>query len=466
MTLPALPPEGSTNWYAHYEALDEAVRNGGSDDRAARKVWTLGPDVAGDGYSPEQRTAYLRAVFAEVDAAGGGTIEVPGVEYVVARTGTTPGSQSIDILLTLPADTILVGRAGSAITLDPATAGSATGLLMVQFGGSNITVRDLAVNCNETTIGGGSVWAIGSRRDSTDLTRVDNIHVGGCIFTDTRIAVTAAKGTPSTDLGTDQYMNWTVENCTVDTCSNRAIELQALNGGRIVLCTFTAVETAIQIMSFARNVQVIGNIGTVNDGALRINYGVTHCDFKHNRFTYLPTSTSTTGCVQFHSEPDPTVYTTSHIQFEGNYWGATSSTYRRSVSFFLAGSSTDVLWTDISWTNDIFEGDVRPIPAANRPAGEAANLRFTGCEFFRDLQTIAPATYNVHDVQVSACWFKSSTAISILSSRFAFLGCRFAATPTIGASADRTIIAGSITPTAIVSAGTNTQLSNNLVLTT
>lgn len=103
MTLPTLPAENSTAWYAHYSALDAAVRAGGDGGYPAQRAG------GGEWYGP---TGSYRSVGTAVPGADG---ELHAVPFYVGRAVT------VDALGT---NLNPAGSAGSVIRLGIYRAGT------------------------------------------------------------------------------------------------------------------------------------------------------------------------------------------------------------------------------------------------------------------------------------------------------------------------------------------------------
>ena len=433
-------------------------------DDTARKVWWLDPEVAGPSFTPAERRDHIRGVLAEIAAAGGGTLEWPGVEFVVDRPSGTD-----TIWATVPTNTTIRGRAGSALTLDPLTAGSTVGMIMLQFGQPEtdtrfIHVDSLTVNCNESVIGGGSIWAVGSRRETTDLSRVDDIQVTRCTFRDCRVAVSATQSTPQTDRGAGQHRRWRIEGCYFEKNSNRMIELSQVDGALISGNFFVDATTAVHLISFTRNVTVTGNVGFVIERGVMINFGVTDCIITNNVFRFASGVAVSTGSLVFHSEPNPTTFTVQRLRFANNFWGCpTAGSTRRSLTTSNTPAAVSITRQDISFNGDTFEGDVVVAPGAARAAGHVRGWTFEGCSFAAAFATLAPADFDLTDFDFTNCRFLSSAPHTFLSARTRFRSCTWTAGVSVAATATQQLFDSNVWPVALADAGTGTQIGTNFV---
>lgn len=445
---------------------------------SGRGVWRLDPEVAGPGYSPTQRREHIHAVFDEIAQAGGGTLYWPGEEYVVDRPphpnepapGANPASYTTwQIWGVVPANTTIIGEPGAALVLDPSTAALPWGLTVLHFGawgesGSNITIQGLRVVCNESVIGGGSIWAIGSRRPPESADRVDNIRVIDCAVVDCRIAVSASKSATRTDMGEDKYTNWEIFNCDFDTNSNRMVELQQMNGAIIAFNRFRNCETAVHILSHVENLLMVGNYGSVRFNGLMINYGVRDCTFAENRFWYEPGATGD-ATLRFHSEPNPTSYTVERISFHHNIWGVSENSQPRSLMFQLRDDAVDVRWQDITFHNDVFHGEVILRPFAARQAGRIDRMTFKDCFFHGPVNTVSPEEFAVSDVRFDSCSFRSERGSTIGSFGMFVSASSFQAQLVIESGSTDSVLIGNVWPEDPEDRGSDTRAVSNVSLT-
>jgi hypothetical protein len=79
-TIPQLPSKNSTDWYAHYTALDTSVR----EIQGSTTLYAKSNGVAGNGTTDD--AAAINALITTVNAAGGGAIVFAQGEYLIGST--------------------------------------------------------------------------------------------------------------------------------------------------------------------------------------------------------------------------------------------------------------------------------------------------------------------------------------------------------------------------------------------
>lgn len=434
--------------------LSEEVLNGtyaaiaGTD---ARKIWSVDPEVAGDSYTPSQRTAYFHALCAAISAAGGSNVlEFPAVEFVIAIENTTPSLSGSTVLFTIPSGTT---KRGERMRYDDASAAASTAVLMWQYGEGNAASRDFtvtdAVYSNKAKANGKSLWGGGNRRDMPGA-KTDNVTHERCVYDDVTVGVTNARRNPAGSLGDNRDKNWRTINCDFYTSNNRAIELSQINGALNQGCVFNDVESAIHLLLHAENVVSRDNRGTVRTSGFHINAHVHNCEFNGGRFDFTPGVTSGYGAVHFHTEPGLLTYETSALRFSNFYFGKpTTGATQKSLSFMVTEECTAAKWHDVRFTDCVFEGAIAPTPFYTKPGHEAYDFVFTNCDIYGDFTTVSSLVHNVHDWRFVNCRFHSTTPITINAERMFFDGCEFAATPILAVGSIQTEMVNYTAPSLI-----------------
>ena len=137
MTLPALPPQGSTNWYGHYSAMDGLLRQSGPAQTTDKILYvaTHGSD-SNDGLSWGGALATLPAAFSKL-GFGPGTIEVGAGTF--STSGMVPNGGQV-----------IRGRGRTATTLQL----SATGTLINLSGVTGVRMEHLGLKFATTSVTG------------------------------------------------------------------------------------------------------------------------------------------------------------------------------------------------------------------------------------------------------------------------------------------------------------------------
>lgn len=141
MTLPALPPQGSTSWYSYMQGLDAAARSASGSYAA-----TVGPSGSGAKYETtgtDDHVQWQAAVDAVAAQPTGGVVFIKAGAYTC---GTVTLKQGVSILAETGAVVTLKSGAGTFLLADQFTANAGSG--NAWNGIHDFIVQGLTINGN------------------------------------------------------------------------------------------------------------------------------------------------------------------------------------------------------------------------------------------------------------------------------------------------------------------------------
>jgi hypothetical protein len=329
----------------------------------------VGPGISGiigDGVS-DDTIAIQTVIDNAVASAGGVGVDVwvapnafkvsPGVNRYCLKLGSNIRLHGVKNFSRLVVDSSLVldsGRVVHVIELGDTNTGV-----------NNVTIEDIRIDGNHSVVGtpvGAYIQGIQARHDTTPLAHSDNITVSNCVINDTNIAVGAVKNTGTAAADTDrlaaQHQNWRVDNCTIATTNNKAVEFQETNGGWISNNFITGCEDGPQAINFARNIIIDKNKIYYNGTGINVTEGASYIDVLNNHLTCM-SATKGYGGITLRREPYTNATAMSHILVQGNTVIDSVSPSKKGFVFQTrsqnTGSST---FTDVRIIDNTFDSKV------------------------------------------------------------------------------------------------------------
>lgn len=309
----------------------------------------------------------------------------------------------------------------------------------------------------------GDIDAISAITGDAPATLPNHVRIRDCVINNTSNAVRATRRN-LTETGLFYY-DWIVERIYGSNFSNKVVEFGFVSGGKVIDCEFYNADSGPQAIFWSRNIEFRNNrIFYVNSG-INVTAGSHDVLITGNVVEARWDAPTEQFCSALFIRTENTLdanYDVYNIRSADNVYRNRVTTSSDALSFETWPNVTSSIFRDMSFTNDIFDGNVL-LYGRNTPAKTTIHgLRFNDCRI-GGLVTVSYATSKVYDVVFKNCDFTDVAAMTINASDMQFINCRFAGDVTISADASNVVMSECETPTAIVNNGTGTVLLNNRI---
>ncbi|EDY18849.1 hypothetical protein CfE428DRAFT_3507 [Chthoniobacter flavus Ellin428] len=432
-------------------------------DGFAIRVEAPGPDKPAD-------EALQKAIDAAAER-GGGVVELGAGEFKLTRHA---GDETIIV----KSGVTLRGQGyATHLYLDPKTPPNPLRYYPVRIGSestpaSNVVIEDLRYTGNNAKIGGGSIMGFNARLGAPEalLLSCDNITVRNCWIYDAQQAAGCTKpgGTGYTQparLAT-QFKNWRVYGNTIDTCGNKAVELDECNGGLIADNDIDNTQDGPQVIFGSRNVEIRGNHVRFTYTGINITDGSNHIRVIGNDVEPVSTIKKSNGgaCLFFRTEPQPHVSEIYDVVVTGNIFRDQLTTQKSTLKFNTRVESKGCTYHGITITGNVFDGDVQFVDRLTPAMTTIRDIVFADniCE---GTIVSAPAqTMASSNVLIRGCILRKPGEHVLQASGWIWNGNSFpVGTLTIAADAQGNVVHDNVTAEPIHDAGTATNLAGNVV---
>lgn len=423
----------------------------------------VGDGVADDGPA-------IQAAIDAANAAGGGVVYLPTGEYRLTQTGTTDtGSVILKSYVTLRGDGY-----GSHIFLDPATTNpTGDAYFPLRVGTSTLAVTDVTVEMirltpNNKVINHGSMMGIYARHNATNNLHSDNVTVRNCTITDSQIAVGCSKSDPGNVSDRLKYANrnWRVENCNLDLCGNKMVELCQCHVGVIRDNEMTRCADGPQVLYYSNYVLIAGNHVTYTTSGINIAAGSHDIDIVNNIVEADPSIPvgTITSALYIRCEPTASNFVESDIRSIGNTYRDIYTTAKRVFQFGTRSSVISAVYERITFQNDIFDGNVQFAPLLFQSITTVKQVMFDSCRFDAGFATVSNATSASSEVSIRGCEFNGPSGYTLSASGYVLQNNRIHSVLSIGSSASATVAQGNIVTGGITDSGSGSVLANNVTV--
>lgn len=445
----ALLPEGS----ASAAAADGPV------------ISVIAAGAIGDGVADD-----TAAIQAAIDAASvsGGVVHLPAGEYRLTR-------QAGDATLTLRSNVTVRGEGfATHIFLDPSTAPATARHYVMRVGSqnegaSNVVVESLRLTVNHAAIGGGSLMGICARHDGPDKTvHSDNVTVRGCYIFDSQIAVgctkSAVSGPYPDSRRNSQYRNWIVENCVMDLCGNKVVELGECDYGVIRNNLMTRCTDGPQAIFHSRNIVIEGNRITYTFSGINVAAGSNNIAIIGNVVEADPTIPVGVANSALYLRTEATTatdYVQSDIRSIGNIYRDRYTNTRRALRTGTRPEVASSTYERIVFVGDTFDGNVQLADLLAPTKTTIRDATFTNCVFTGDIVNASPATTVSSDVSIVASDLRRSAGYVINANRWSIHTSRVRGPLSISGSAVDAIVTGNRIDGTLSDAGAGSLVADN-----
>ncbi len=427
------------------------------------RVAAPGPDALAD--------TILQNAIDTVAAAGGGVVLLGAGDFKLSR-------HSGDETLVLKSGVTLRGQGyATHLYLDPTTPPQDARYYPVRIGteatpASQIVVEHLRYTGNNAKIGGGSIMGFNARLDSpaARLLSCDNITIRNCWIYDAQQAAGCTKDDPraysTAERLAAQFKNWQVYHNVIDTCGNKAVEFAECNGGLIADNYIVNVKAGPQVIFGSRNVQIRDNEVWFTDTGINITEGSNHIRVSGNHAEPVTTTKpGSGGCLLFRTEPQPLHSTISHVVVTGNIFRDHTTRNKRVVRFQTRKEALSCTYEAITFTGNVFDGDVAILEATLPARTTIRDLVFADNICEGDILSVPYTTMASHHVTVRGNTLRKAGAYMLNANQWIWSGNTLTTgTLKIAAGATDNVVRDNVTAAPISDNGTTTHLTNNVVL--
>ena len=316
--------------------------------------------ATGDGATDD--TTAIQAAISAASSAGGGIVFFPAGHYLLS---TTTSGQRYG--LTVPSNVILFGD-GYATHLELTNAGNASTyqnvveLSTASASASNLGVRNLRITANHSTLGAGHskyILCIGAHQDGDMTKHVDDVTLSDLWLVDSVAAIQCRKdGVSSGSARTaTRHRRWSVRYNTIDTCTNKAIELQECQDSEITGNTCVNANSGPQVINYSTRIVVAHNHVEYSEQGIGVTEGCS--DILVDANTCISTVASGSigaGGILLRREPYTGTATASRIRITNNY---VYNSHASGILFAFetrAGNTGVSTYEDVEIRGNIFKG--------------------------------------------------------------------------------------------------------------
>ncbi|HSI11153.1 MAG TPA: right-handed parallel beta-helix repeat-containing protein [Chthoniobacter sp.] len=409
-----------------------------------------------------------------IDAAaehGGGVVELGAGEFKLTRHA---GDETVII----KSNVTLRGQGyATHLYLDPATPPNPLRYYPVRIGSesipaSNVVIENLRYTGNNAKIGGGSIMGFNARLGAPEalLLSCDNITVRNCWIYDAQQAAGCTKpggmGYTQPARLASQFKNWCVYGNTIDTCGNKAVELDECNGGLIADNDIDNTFDGPQVIFGSRNVEIRGNHVRFTYTCINITDGSNHIRVIGNHVEPVPTIKKSNGgaCLFFRTEPQPHVSEIFDIVVTGNVFRDQITTQKSTLKFNTRVESLGCTYHGMTITGNVFDGDVQFVDRLTPKMTTIRDIVFADNVCVGTIVSAPAQTMASRNVLVRGCILREPGECVVNASDWIWNSNSLPkGTLSVAAGAQGNILHDNVTAEPIRDAGSATDLAGNVV---
>ncbi len=444
-----------------------------------------GPDVIAD--------EILQKAIDTVAGAGGGVVLLGTGDFKLSR-------HADDETVVIKSNVTLRGQGyATHIYLDPTTLPNDLRYFPVRIGTSrisahNVVIEHLRYTGNDKAIGGGSIMGFNARLDEKEslLLSCDNITVRHCWIYDAKQAAGCTKAATAmyfakhvippeeskaaaadaektrtgyfdADRMATQFKNWQVHNNYIETCGNKAVELAECNGGLIADNHIVNVMAGPQVIFGSRNVQIRDNVVYFTNTGINITEGSHHIRVSGNHVEPMPevSKNAVLPCLIFRTEPLPLHSKIHDVVVTGNIFRKPKCTLR----FQTRPEALSCVYEGITFTGNVFDGEVHFFDKRTPDRTIVRDIVFADNVCEGELLSDPHEAMASSHVVVRGNLLRHPGNMILNASNWIWTGnTHVNGTLEIAASAGANIVRDNVTAEPITNHGTETVLTNNVVM--
>jgi hypothetical protein len=333
----------------------------------------------------------------------------------------------------------------SQVFLDPNTPPSSTRLTTMMIGDPTaettgpLSFRNFQLTANNSVIDGGTINGLGCRHDQPGYL---NLHSDDVLFDqmwvyDTEISMGCHKESAqqAVDNLDNQFRNWRVIDCYVNTTGNKAIEFAECTDGWMVRNVIENCSEGPQFIFYCSNCWMIDNdVQSYVISGINLAQGGSNLNVVGNRVIASPLALKggNDPAIQIRSEPNSNLpVTMSDVLISDNWFqNQVTDTNGLALSFINrtppSGPSSPNTYESFTFRNNTFDGDVDLFDVTNPSLTTIENMRWTENRFQEGLNTVPFSTCPVSEQDFYRNDF--AVPITLLGSGFTFEDNQFSGT--------------------------------------